>query len=171
MRNVLLGVAVASLAGCTTQAPESTDFPEWQSFGYETMVEKINGLAGPDAINCGFVDALSGVKSAMKIARGNLAKSQMCIDQAIKSKRPFKFGLVRIAGTSYLWEVVIMTPEQEFWRVMYDHAIDGTGTQQFTKRCKRLDIDAVRADIVDTGCTDVSMEEWFSIPPVTSLEE
>ncbi len=171
MRNVLIGIAITSLVGCTTPAPKNFDFPEWEPFGYDTLVEKVEELAGPDAINCGFVDALSGEKSTVKLADRKLAQSQICIDHAIKTKRPFKFGLVRIASTSYVWQMAIMTPELEFWSITYDYAIDGTGVQQFTKRCKELDIDAVRAEFQSKACTEVPLEEWLARPPVDPRQQ
>lgn len=168
MRNVLIGIAITSLVGCSTQAPKKFDFAEWEPFGYDTLIEKVEELAGPNAINCGFVDALSGEQAAAKVVDRKLAQSQTCIDHAIKTKRPFKFGLVRIASTSYVWQMAIMTSELEYWNITYDYAIDGTGVQQFTKRCKDLDVDAVQAEFKGKDCTEVSLEEWLAMPPSVS---
>ena len=165
MRNVLIGMAITALTGCTTPAPKNFDFSKWEPFGYDTLVAKVEELAGAAAINCGFVDALSGEDAAAKLADRKLAQSQICIDHAIRTQRPFKFGLVRIASTSYVWQMAIMTPELEFWSITYDYAIDGTGAHQFTKRCKDLDIDAVRAEFQGNECTDVPLGEWLAMPP------
>lgn len=161
MRKLLLTLSITSLVACSAPIQQNYNFPEWKPFGYKGLKDKVDRLAGPDAINCGFVDRLSNEKSKIKIADNQLTLSQACIDQAIKNKRSFKYGSVRVASTSYLWEIVLLTPEQEFWKIIYDYSMDESGTLHFVKRCKSLAIDVSHARFDSKVCTEIPTKEWL----------
>lgn len=167
MKKTILATLVVSLAACSTPKSQRFDFPEWEPFGYDTLKAKVENLAGPNAVNCGFVDRLSFEKPDVKAANKQLTKSQACVDQAMKKNQPFKFGSVRIATTSYVWQIALLTPEQEFWTITYDYAMDETGTQHFIKRCKGLAIDVKGADFDGENCIKLTTEEWLAMPPAS----
>lgn len=166
MKKTILSTLIFSLTACSTPKLQSFDFAEWKPFGYDTLKAKVENLVGPRAANCGFVDRLSYEKADIKEANRQLARSQTCINQAMKNNLPFKFASVRIATTSLVWQIALLSPNEEFWTVTYDYAIDETGTQHFVKRCKGLDIDVRSAHFIGKDCVELSTEEWLAMPPV-----
>lgn len=158
MRNFLTVLAVTALTACTTTNPPQPP-KEWPGMAYAGFTEKINRLAGEDAVNCGLIDQVKGGDTA-EIKR-QLRAAQKCVDAAIGSGTPFKVGSFRIASTSYLHEVLTRGSTGEYWVVLFDRAMDGSENMHFVKRCTSLKADVLNGDY-SGNCTDVPTDAWLA---------
>lgn len=161
MRQLLMVnlVFVPFLSACS-HAPTSHTWPELAYPGFTSAIEQ---LAGPGAINCGFIDRRSGGEFSA------LSKSQACIAKARASGQPFRFVSVRPSATSYLYEAITWTSAGEFWSITFDSAMDGSENLHFVQQCEGISsIDIRDAEFSGLKCQDVSTDRWIHF--VTSID-
>jgi hypothetical protein len=126
---------VLILSGVCVAEPEV--IRHWEPVGYQGFAESIDALAGPNAIDCGFLNLLDE-----KLGDAAKEKAYQCVQMALMSKRPFKFGTLRIPTDSYGYEVLARTPQGELWRVTYDRMLtDDESGRQWSEVCKSVSID------------------------------
>lgn len=158
MRNFLTVLAVTALTACTTATPPEPQ-KEWPQMACAGFTEKINRLAGGNAVNCGLIDQVKG--GSKTEIQNQLWAAQKCVNTAIGSGTPFKVGSFRIASTSYLYEVVTLGNNGEYWVVLFDRAMDGSENMHFVKRCTSLKANILNADY-SGDCTDVPTDVWLA---------
>lgn len=150
------------LTACTA-APVTQNSIAWRDFAYEGFGEKVNRLAGDEAIHCGVVNLVNTNDPTNKGA--SLDQGKACIARAIAAGQPFKFGTVRIPLDSYLFEAVVGTSQNEFWIVHYDVMVDGTDNQHFIRRCRSLEVKNGGATFAGSDCVDISTSAWLADIP------
>lgn len=147
------------LFACSTQkAEESQQWPN--EFGYVGFADKVDRTMGTATNNCGFIDRVN-IRSNMPLEK-KITRAQQCVSSFIKMGKPFKFGTFRTATTSYLYEVIFLTPDQWFWIVVFDRSMDGSENMHIIQRCKTIsEIDINTATYEGKHCVDVSTDEWL----------
>ena len=155
-------VCVPLLLACS-HTPNTQSWPE---LAYPGFTSAIAQLAGPGAINCGFIDRRSGDQIHA------LLKSQACITKASSSGQPFRFVSVRAAATSYLYEAITSTAEGEFWSITFDSAMDGSENLHFVQQCEGISsIDIREAEFSGLKCQDVPTDHWIHFVKSSGVEE
>lgn len=157
MRYLSLIVAFGCLASCAS-SPATTE--NWPAVAYPGFTEKIDRLAGGGAVNCGFIDRTKSPKASG--TKGELSFAQRCVNKAISDGRSLKVGSVRIAGTSYLFEVAVKPATGDYWVIAFDRAMDDSENSHFVKRCSSLNVNLQSAEFVGDNCIDVSTDDWLS---------
>lgn len=131
----------------------------WPKYAYSGFSEKIDRIAGGDAIDCGFYDLTQRNSNALK---ENAAGLSDCVKASIKSDKPFKIGSVRIPVDSAAYEVLVYSPEKEYWTIVFDWMLDGSNAIHWVKRCDSVNVDVKSLSYKGEGCREVSAEEWLS---------
>lgn len=157
MRYVLIGIALGGLLSCVS-SPATIE--NWPAIAYPGFAEKIDRIAGVDGINCGLIDRTNSQKKVG--TKGEISLAQNCVNKAISDGLPFKLGSIRIASTSYLYEVAVKPVTGDYWVIVFDRAMDDSENIHFVKRCKSLKVSLQTSEFVGDGCIDVSTDEWLS---------
>ncbi len=131
----------------------------WPQYAYPGFSKKIDRIAGNDAIDCGFYDRMLRDSESLKRKRRGLSD---CVKNSIKAGRSFKFGSVRIPADSYVYEVLVLSPEKEYWTITFDLMLDGSNAIHWVKRCDSVNVDVKSLSYKGEGCREVSAEEWLS---------
>lgn len=157
MRLLYVLLVTVLLSGCSV-----VDIYEqglWPQYAYPGFSEKIDRIAGSGAIDCGFYDRVSRDSDSLKKERSGLSD---CVVKSIEKGRTFKFGSVRIPTDSYAYEVLVLSPDNEFWTITFDLMLDGSNAIHWVKRCEWVNVDIKSLSYKGDVCREVSAEEWLS---------
>ncbi len=132
----------------------------WPQYAYPGFSEKINALSSDDALDCGFYNFINGKGDTEKKLKKAFSS---CVKPAVQSGAPFKVGSVQVPVDSTAYEVLLYTPDKQFWLITYDVMLDGSDAAHWIKRCESVTIDAKSLDYTGQACVDISTEEWLSV--------
>jgi hypothetical protein len=141
------GLLVASClsVGCATAPPRPDS---WASAKAPNLVELVNKLAGPEAIDCGFINQLGEEES-----HAGWRAAMRCASAALEHGEPFKFGTYRIPMDSYTHEIVVRGADGQLWFLVLDVMLDGDAPQFWQERCTSVTPDAASFTFLASGCT------------------
>jgi hypothetical protein len=127
-----------ALAGCAAPPPRVENHP-WKPMAYVGFAESIDRLAGPGAVDCGMYNLLGHevTRKAKRIAFD-------CVQAALGSRTPFKYGTLRIPIDSFATEVLVRSAEGTLWLIGHDQMIDddtGETQQQWNQECHSTYVD------------------------------
>jgi hypothetical protein len=120
---------VITVSACATLPPAPQS---WESCHCDWLAQQASELAGPDMIDCGFVN-LVGVRPRAEI-RGGIS----CAREAFRNSAPFRYGSVRIPLDSYATEVLVRHADGSLWLLVHDVMLDGAAPQYWVHRCEKL---------------------------------
>ena len=153
-------LATTLFTACTSQPVKQVDTSPWEAFGYKGMAEKINRLAGTNSINCGIRNHLEANDPVNK--QMTPIDSRACVEAAIQSKTPFRYGSIRIPIDSFLFEALVLTNTGEYWLINYDSIIDGSGSLHDIDKCESINFDYTTMSYSGLQCKSISAQEWLS---------
>ncbi len=155
MRFLILGLLASCISACVNYSGYKSS--SWPQYAYVGFSEKIDELAGNDALDCGFFDLKSRSGSALKRERLSFSR---CVKESMKDSRAFKYGSVHIPTDSFLYEVLILTPDNEYWIIKFDLMIDFSNAIFWVKKCKSISL-VNKYGYEGGGCRDVESSEWL----------
>ena len=106
----------------------------WQCVGNQDLTEAIEALVGPDAVDCGFYQMGRKLDSAVQ------RRAYECVRRAVRARKPFKFGTVRIPVDSAVTEILARSADGKLWFVVYDFMFD-EGATQWNATCDSAGVD------------------------------
>ena len=134
------------LTACATAAVAPVDRQSWDACRCGWLEEETRALAGPDFVDCGFVNLLEDSSDE------RLHDGMRCARQAFKQSRAFRYGSLRIPMDSYAREILIRSGDGKLWLVTHDMMLDGDAQQLWKQRCSRLRFKSGNSGYVISGC-------------------
>jgi hypothetical protein len=124
----------------------------WKEHAYPGFVESIDVLVGAGAHDCGYYDTHDRRQTPALHA-----DVRRCVEDAMASGNPFKFGYEGLSVDALEWQVIARAPSAELWVVQIFRSIgNGDGRlQQINKVCASVKF---FADIrtINHGCVEKS---------------
>jgi hypothetical protein len=137
-----------ALSACAAQSDSPVVVDDWREAGYEGFGASVAALAGPGAVDCGFINLLAETGAT----RARRARAVACVREAKRRGVPSKFGTVRIPIDSYVHEVYVRTAAGENWKIVFDVMIDGDAPQQWNQTCGSISVDPETLYLRDKDC-------------------
>jgi len=153
MKKIIISLVLGSLVGCATG--DAAKSAAWKNIGYSGFAEKINRIAGDEAIDCGFYDSVNPkIKPPKKVSE--------CIQGAVDKGLAFKYGTKRIPTDSLLYEVVLKDREGSYWNIVLDIMLDQSDITHDIKKCRNMKFDYEPLTYEGSSCEEVTAQEWLS---------
>lgn len=123
----------------------------WKYMGYDGFVESIDALAGPSAIDCGFLDRRNETFASPRVRQ-----AADCVGAALNGREPFKFGT--IPPNSNVIYVLLRSAAHELWEVRYERTLSKRDLveTQLSQKCKNMTFDAGAVTFMGIDCVFVS---------------
>jgi hypothetical protein len=126
---------VALLWACTSFADRPGHGP-WEPVAYVGFVESIDRLAGEGAIDCGMHDFVE-----KQLTWSEKRAAYGCVQHALRTGVPFKYGSQRVPIDSIATEVVVRTPDSALWLITHDRMLGEEAQQQWNQTCRTVQVD------------------------------
>jgi hypothetical protein len=141
----------AEIAAEVAKLPFAEVERPWKEHAYPGFVESIDALVGPGAHDCGYYDTIERRQTPEfhKFVR-------QCVEAAIASGNPFKFGHESTGVDAHTWVVLARSPSGELWYIHVSNgALYGRGIGQLNSVCKSF---RFFSDIrtIEEGCVEKS---------------
>ncbi|WP_086929333.1 hypothetical protein [Agarilytica rhodophyticola] len=139
------------LTACT---PSLMSFTEggWDITG---VVDNVERLAGPEAVDCGFHD-LQGAKG-----QGSVLYGIECVRRAIIHKRSVKFGTNEALPDSTVTEILIRTQDKKYWTVLYERMLDSDELRLSVHACESIKIHRDSNSYESKKCVEQPTSKWL----------
>jgi hypothetical protein len=124
------------LAGCAVVPEDDVPIGSWAAHCYKDFERDVSEIAGPSAIDCGFLP--------LKATDGQRAATKRCAKSAVKSGLAFKFGYGSFGDDSAFCDTAIRRADGQLISLFFDSDIsgqmgrDGNNSVVWTKRCSKL---------------------------------
>jgi hypothetical protein len=124
------------LAGCSVVPEIDTSVESWAAHCYKDFERDISEIAGPGAVDCGFLP--------LEATDGQRAATERCAKGAVKSGVAFKFGYGSFGHDSAFCDIAIRRPDGQLISFFFDSDVsgqmgrNGNNSVVWTKRCSRI---------------------------------
>lgn len=151
-----------SLVGCTSVPPTMSQASSWVNQCYVDLDRDVSEIAGPSAIDCGFL--------SRQAPRKNRVATEDCAKNAVGIGKPFKFGYSSFGDDSAYCDVAIRRPDGQFISFFYDSDVtgqmgtNGNHSAVWTSRCKAIEF---RPGTIGIG-SFFEMQECSEAPEIFS---